>query len=167
LILAFDTYYYEDKAKTVCIRFEGWDAIIPVNIYSEMLTGIEDYILGEFFRRELPCIVSLLEKIPLNDVEAIVIDGFVFLDDSGKAGLGAQLYNFLNSSIPIIGVAKSNFKTIERLKNILLRGLSDKPLHITSVGIDTDLATEKIKSMNGQYRIPTLLKLLDRLTKES
>ena len=167
MILAFDTYYYEDKAKTVCIRFDGWGAIIPVNIYSEVLTGIEDYIPGEFFRRELPCIVNLLEKILLDDVEAIVIDGFVFLDDSGKAGLGAQLYNFLNSSIPIIGVAKSNFKTIEKLKNILLRGLSDKPLHITSMGIDTDLATEKIKSMNGQYRIPTLLKLLDRLTKES
>jgi hypothetical protein len=25
MILAFDTYYFENKAKTVCIAFENWN----------------------------------------------------------------------------------------------------------------------------------------------
>ncbi len=43
---------------------------------------------------------------------------------------------------------------------------SIKPLFITSIGIDLEEATKLIKNMNGQNRIPTLLKKLDTLTKE-
>jgi endonuclease V-like protein UPF0215 family len=41
-----------------------------------------------------------------------------------------------------------------------------RPLYITSIGIDLDYATELIKNMKGNNRIPTLLKTLDTLTKE-
>jgi endonuclease V-like protein UPF0215 family len=40
-----------------------------------------------------------------------------------------------------------------------------KPLYITSIGIRLDYATELIKNMKGNNRIPTLLKTLDTLTK--
>ena len=166
MILAFDTYYYDGKAKTVCLEFEDWNDSTDFKIHVEILENIEEYVSGAFYKRELPCILSLLRQRGLNDLEAIVIDGFVFLDDQHKSGLGAHLYQELQCKIPVIGVAKTNFATIETHKRSLLRGNSAKPLFITAIGIDVDEAAKKIKDMDGAFRIPTLLKELDRLTKE-
>jgi deoxyribonuclease V len=166
MILAFDTYYFDNKARTICLAFDSWTTTDNFVIYSEILEDIEDYTSGEFYRRELPCILSLLKKINIDKIEIIVVDGFVFLDDVNKLGLGGYLDRHLESKIPIIGVAKNNFATIQKNKRILLRGESKKPLFVTSIGIDIDKATEHIKSMAGNFRIPTLLKHLDSLTKE-
>lgn len=165
MILAFDTYYFDNHAKTVCISFNSWTDD-KCSIYTETLDNVEDYQSGEFYKRELPCILSLLRIIDYSKVEAIIVDGFVFLDDNNKLGLGGHLYKELKSIIPIIGVAKNNFATIEKHKRVLLRGKSKKPLFITSIGIDIDIATRHIRDMNGTFRIPTLLKYLDTLTKE-
>ena len=72
----------------------------------------------------------------------------------------------IDNKIPIIGVAKTNFAAIEKHKRALLRGDSKKPLYITAIGIELDDAFEKVASMAGEFRFPTLLKELDRLTKE-
>ena len=165
MILAFDTYYYQDKAKTVCLSFEDWTKSDKFTTFEELTDSVSDYVPGEFYKREMPCILSLLQKFDMQDVEAIIIDGFVFLDDNGKLGLGGHLYKTLHEKVPVIGVAKSNFATINRNKRELYRGESKRPLYITSIGIDPDIATEKIRSMEGKYRIPTLLKELDKLTK--
>ena len=166
MILAFDTYYFENKAKTVCIEFINWYDINNYKVYSEIINDVEDYISGEFYKRELPCILSLLKKIEIKNVEAIIIDGYVYLNDEMKFGLGAYLYESLNKKVPIIGVAKTNFATIVKNKATILRGNSKKPLFITSVGMELNEAVEKIITMGGQYRIPSILKELDRLTKE-
>lgn len=165
MILAFDTYYFENKAKTVCISFENWLDEENYTVNSETIENIEEYKSGEFYKRELPCILSLLNKIEMKNITTIIIDGFVYLDDDKKLGLGGYLYKQLNN-VPIIGVAKTNFATLEKKKRELYRGKSIKPLYITSVGIDLDEAEKLIKNMNGQNRIPTLLKKLDTLTKE-
>ncbi len=168
MILAFDTYYFEDKAKTVCIAFESWANESNFKIYDEILGGIEEYTSGEFYKRELSCILSLLEKIKVEiaHIELIIVDSFVYLDDEGKFGLGGYLYKALDEKVPIIGVAKTNFATIDNLKKSLLRGDSQKPLYITSIGIDLEKATELIQNMEGKFRNPTILKHLDTLTKE-
>ncbi|KQO21229.1 endonuclease V [Flavobacterium sp. Leaf82] len=166
MILAFDTYYFDGKAKTVCLEFEQWNEDKNFKIHTEIIDNVEEYIPGEFYKRELPCIISLLNKIDLTNIEAIIVDGFVYLDDEKKYGLGGRLYEKLNNKIPIIGVAKTNFAAIEKLKLALVRGDSKKPLYITSIGIDLDDAFEKVASMAGEFRFPTLLKELDRLTKE-
>ena len=166
MILAFDTYYFQQKAKTVCLEFADWNESKIYKIYTETIDNIEDYVPGEFYKRELPCIISLLNQIDLKKVEAIIVDGFVYLDDEKKFGLGGYLYGKLNKEIPIIGVAKTNFSTIEKYKKPLFRGESKKPLFITSIGIELEDAVKKIENMEGEYRIPTLLKELDRLTKE-
>jgi len=166
MILAFDTYYYDGKAKTVCLEFTEWNQSENFKIHTEIIENIEEYIPGEFYKRELPCIISLLNKIDLNNIEAIVVDGFVYLDDEKKHGLGGRLYEKLDSKIPIIGIAKTNFAAIEKHKRALLRGDSKKPLYITAIGIELDDAFEKVASMAGEFRFPTLLKELDRLTKE-
>lgn len=166
MILAFDTYYFENKAKTVCLEFTGWDKDESFKIYTEIIDNIEEYIPGEFYKRELPCIISLLNQIDLEKVATIIIDGFVYLNDEKKLGLGGYLYEKLNKEIQIIGVAKTNFATIEKYKRPLFRGKSKKPLFITAIGIDLESAVQKIERMSGEFRIPTLLKELDRLTKE-
>ena len=166
MILALDTYYFEDKAKTVGLEFANWTDKIETNIYAETLENVVDYTSGEFYKRELPCILSLVERCNLKEYEVIIVDGYVYLDDAGKFGLGGYLYVSLYQEIPIIGVAKTNFFTINKNKKRLLRGESNKPLFITSIGIDLNDATERIRIMDGAFRIPTLLKKLDRLTRE-
>ena len=69
MILAFDTYYYENKAKTICIEFCNWTDAKCHKIHSEILVNVEEYVAGEFYKRELPCILSLLEKIDLTNVQ--------------------------------------------------------------------------------------------------
>jgi len=167
MILAFDTYYFENKAKTVCVSFDNWSDEENYKVDTEIIQNSEEYQSGEFYRRELPCILSLLDKIKIENITTIIVDGFVYLDDNHKLGLGGHLYNQLKATIPIIGVAKTNFATLDKNKRPLLRGKSIKPLYITSIGIDIDEATKLIKNMSGENRIPTLLKKLDTLTKEN
>lgn len=166
MILAFDTYYYDNKAKTICIEFTEWNQEKDFKVHTEIIDNVSEYIPGEFYKRELPCILSLLNNIDLKLVDIIIVDGFVYLDDDKKYGLGGHLYEKLDKKIPIIGVAKTNFANIEKDKKALLRGDSKKPLYVTSIGIDLEDAFQKIESMAGEFRIPTLLKEMDRLTKE-
>jgi len=166
MILAFDTYYFDQKAKTICLEFAEWNEDKNFKIHSEIIDNVEEYIPGEFYKRELPCILSLSKQIDLSTIDVIIVDGFVYLNDENKYGLGGYLYEKLNKEIPIIGVAKTNFASIEKNKKALYRGDSKKPLYITSIGIDLDEAYKKVESMAGEYRFPTLLKELDRLTKE-
>lgn len=166
MILAFDTYYSDNKAKTVCIAFNDWAGTATERVYAEVIESTEAYQPGEFYKRELPCILSLLKKITTNQVETIIIDGYVYLDDYGKAGLGGHLYNNLNYEIPVVGVAKTNFMTVNKNKEIIFRGKSARPLYITALGMNVHAAAERIRQMAGEHRIPTLLKTLDALTKE-
>ncbi len=99
MILAFDTFYKERNAKTVCIAFEEWTSTTTA-IYSETISNVEEYEPGAFYKRELPCIASLIKKIVLQDIEAIIIDGFVVLDDNDKPGLGSYLFEMLEKKIP-------------------------------------------------------------------
>lgn len=166
MILAFDTYYYGDKAKTVCLAFDRWDAEQAQEVHTGFMEQVADYTPGEFYKRELPCILDLLGKLPYQETEAIIVDGFVFLDDDDKPGLGAHLYQALDQKIPVIGIAKTNFASLERNKIAVLRGESAKPLYITAIGMDAQQAAEQVTQMAGGYRFPSLLKQLDQLTKE-
>lgn len=168
MILAFDTYYTEKYAKTVCLVFHDWTDAEPTNIFEEKLDEVEKYEPGSFYKRELPCILSLLKKVEseIKNITAIIVDGFVLLDDDDKLGLGGYLYKQLNSKIAVIGVAKSGFYRNKKNVKELLRGESKKPLYISAMGIELNSAFEHIKSMYGNYRMPKLLQILDSKTKE-
>jgi deoxyinosine 3'endonuclease (endonuclease V) len=97
----------------------------------------------------------------------IIIDGYVFLDDNQKAGLGYHLYKSLEDDIPVIGVAKTAFKDNKALVAEVYRGISRKPLFVTSIGIELKDAAENIRNMHGGFRMPGLLKLLDTHTKNN
>lgn len=118
-----------------------------------------------FYKRELPCIISILETMSVDaSKDILVIDGYVVLSDDGKLGLGGYLYKELGESIPVIGVAKNDFFSLHSSNKIeVLRGNSKKPLYITTLGIDILSASLYIKEMAGTFRIPTILRLVDQI----
>lgn len=165
MIYAFDTFYFEGKAKTIGVGFESWTDEKPTIVFDEIRADIQEYESGSFYKRELPCILSLLDKIALKKGDLIIVDGFVLLSDDQKLGLGGYLYKALKGIYPIIGVAKNDFVGLNKLQRKVLRGESKKPLYITSLGIDLEEAAKDIKSMHGEFRMPTLLKIVDQLTR--
>jgi deoxyribonuclease V len=166
MIYAFDTYYYEDYANTVCIAFENWTSEREVETFIEQTKINSAYESGAFYKRELPCILSLLTKIMVKPGDIIIVDGYVTLDNEGKIGLGGHLYHALDGKYPVVGIAKNEFTTPDTQRRSVLRGESKTPLFVTAKGIDVDEVKVKVEQMHGAYRIPTLLKKLDQLSRE-
>ncbi|MFW0716795.1 endonuclease V [Pedobacter sp. N23S346] len=166
MILALDVHYKDDgSAKSVGILF-NWNDIQPKEVLIEYIKETAEYIPGEFYKRELPCLLKIVEKVCIHELEAIVIDGYVYIDNDKRFGLGGYLWETLNEQIPIIGVAKNFYQgNIETVKQIY-RGKSKKPLYISSVGLELGMASDFILQMPGVFRIPHLLKQLDTITKE-
>lgn len=166
MIYAFDTYYYEDFAKTVCIAFKDWNSEQENEIFNEKTKITAEYESGAFYKRELPCILSLLEKIQLKPNDIIIVDGYVTLNDEGKIGLGGYLFETLSRKFPVVGIAKNGFSSPDSKRREVFRGESKTPLFLTSIGIDVDEVQKKVEKMHGNFRFPTLLKRLDQLTRE-
>lgn len=166
MILAIDVHYRNNTAKVVCAVLQEWKAPAAMHYHIKYVDNVAEYIPGEFYKRELPCILAILADIDLSAVSFIVIDGFVVLDDDGKYGLGRHLYEHLNHKVPVIGVAKSNFYQNKKQVIPVYRGESANALYITAIGTDLQQAAENIQGMYGDYRIPAVLKELDRKTKE-
>jgi len=166
MILALDVHYRNDHAKAVSVAFKDWQDAPPQEIKEVLIEEVADYIPGQFYKRELPCLLKVLAQTPREQVDLIIIDGYVFLDDAGRPGLGYYLYEALDKKIPIVGVAKRAFKNNKKHVREILRGKSKNPLFITSVGIELEVAAEFIQEMPGKYRMPDMLRLLDQTTKE-
>jgi deoxyribonuclease V len=98
-------------------------------------------------------------------VELIVIDGYVWLDENRRPGFGAYLHEAMGERIPVVGVAKTRFATDDQAIEVR-RGASDRPLYVTAAGIDPELAADAILEMHGAFRIPTLLKRVDSLSRD-
>ncbi len=165
MIIAIDVHYRENLAKTVSIEFEHWTDKSPSKIHVIEIPIVADYVPGQFYKRELPCILEILKLSNLSNVNTIIVDGYVVLDDEGKKGLGGYLYAELEEQIPIVGVAKRSFHSLNEKVIPVLRGESKNPLFVTQLGGHLTDYAQKIAEMDGDYRIPTLLKILDVETK--
>ena len=165
MIIAIDVHYRENIAKSVSIAFDNWTDALPHTTHIVEVKNIAPYIPGQFYKRELPCILKVLEKSDLSKIALIIVDGYVILNDEGKAGLGHYVYEALAQKIPIVGVAKRSFHNNKKKVIQVFRGASKNPLYVTSVGIDLTEAAEQVKNMAGDYRFPELLKILDQETK--
>jgi deoxyribonuclease V len=164
VILAVDVQYQDNKAFVGGVVFGNWASQDPIAEYVSTLHDIEEYEPGNFYKRELPCILKLLAEHELSPA-CIVIDGYVYLDGEQKPGLGKRLFDSLANLDEVIGVAKKAFSGIGDDYEIY-RGKSGKPLYITTTG-DLELAKSKITRMFGKHRIPVLLKCADKLCREA
>ena len=89
---------------------------------------VPPYRPGEFYLRELPPLRAVLDD--LTGLGLLVVDGYVDLDPSGLRGLGA----YAHAGIPVIGVAKSKFRTATHAVPVV-RGSSGRPLFVTAAGV--------------------------------
>ncbi len=132
----------------------------------ERTTVVEDvppYRPGEFYLRELPPVRAVLAS--LGDhmrIGLIVVDGYVDLDPAGRAGLGAYVHD--EFGVPVIGVAKSAFRSATHAIPVL-RGVSARPLFVTSAGMPATTAAELVRSMAGAFRVPDALRRVDALAR--
>lgn len=164
-VIAMDVGYRGDRAIGVGYVF-SWDDEVPTKIYTSITDNIEPYVPGRFFLRELPCLMAIIEQLNLNELDVIVIDGYVHLS-GGNKGLGAHLYDSIDQKLPIVGIAKRPYHGHKSNVAEVLRGESKVPLYITSVGIDLKEAVERVGLMKGEHRIPTILKSLDSHSKSA
>lgn len=164
MIVALDAHYDEAAwaGASAAVVFGRWEDEAPAAEYTAVCDKIEAYVPGQFYKRELPCLLAVLQQVK-EPLDVIVIDGYVTLGD--KPGLGMRLRDALASSIPIVGVAKTRFRDVPAAQ--VLRGRSKTPLYVTATGMDASQAAIHISRMTGPFRIPTLLQRVDRLARES
>lgn len=167
MLLAIDVHYKEDYAKTVLLLFDEWTSEIPTEIIEVTTLKVLEYEPGLFYKRELPCILEALQKVNLESIDAIIIDGYVYVDDAFSHGLGGYLFEALRQKIPIVGIAKTKFQRNTATVLEVFRGESKNPLFVSSIGMELDFAALKTKDMYGDFRLPYLLKLMDQKTKEA
>ena len=166
MLACVDVDYRSDgSAFAACVTFDAWPAEHPAEVVLARIDSVEPYEPGEFYRRELPCLLRVIRDVPVT-LDAILVDGYVTLDPAGRPGLGSRLHEALHSAIPVIGVAKTRYRAATMAIPVL-RGKSRVPLWITAAGIDTALGASHVRSMHGRHRIPTLLGLVDRLAREA
>jgi len=165
-ILAIDVYYYDSTAKVVGVLFNEFNEE-EQEFYVEYTENAGEYIPGEFYKRELPCILKILKRVDLKRVFMIIVDGHVYIDNDENYGLGGKLWEHLDGEIPVIGVAKTRFVgNMDTVKEVC-RGESKNPLYVSSIGMDEGEAAYIITNMKGDHRIPDMLKLLDQKTKSA
>lgn len=161
MIYALDVDYNADEnAIVACIGFKNWDDAEPSYMKTHYIESIEPYKAGSFFKRELPCLLEALKD--LKNIDAVIVDGYVWLEEPSHYGLGMYLYDALEKKVPIVGVAKNKFNNTP-VECEVFRGKSTKPLYVTSIDLEQDEVKKFVLQMHGKYRFPTLLKEVDSL----
>jgi len=95
VLACVDVFYEDSHAKAACVAFEDWHTGTAAYTLVRQFSGIAEYESGNFFRRELPCLIGILDQLQ---------------DPDGRPGLGTHLFDALRRMTPVIGVAKSAFR---------------------------------------------------------
>ena len=162
MIACVDVHYSAQLATAACVVFADWqdEDLIEEHLISEPISA--EYEPGKLYLRELPPILSILGAVD-GDIDRVIVDGNVWLDDDGRPGLGARLFDALGAGrVAVIGVAKSFFFEGDRVVPVK-RGGSERPLYVTAAGIDVAEAAEQVRTMRGEFRLPENLKRADSL----
>ena len=165
-IAFLDVAYQDDGARAACVVAASWEAGDPAATYVREIGTVQPYAPGEFYRRELPCLLAVLDLLPAPP-GLVVIDGYVWLPPDARPGLGAHLHAALGGRTPVVGVAKSAFAGVESCDRVVpvLRGGSQRPLFVTAAGVETAAAADWVRRMARAHRIPELLRVVDRLSR--
>ena len=105
-----------------------------------LVPRVAPYRPGEFYLRELPPLRAVLAD--LDELGLLVVDGYADLDPGGRPGLGAHAH--AEFGIPVIGVAKSRFRTATHAVPVL-RGSSARPLFVTAAGMPAADAADLVR----------------------
>lgn len=161
MLACIDVDYRSEGAVAACVLFADWTAERGEARQVVAIRTVAPYVPGKFYLRELPCLLEVLGRV--REVpEVVVVDGYVWLGGEDKPGLGAHLFQALDGAAAVVGVSKSRFAGAGPAVEVF-RGRSRRPLFVSAVGIDLDEAAGWVTGMSGPYRIPALLREVDRL----
>lgn len=166
MIVATDVHYESDtEARAAAVVFEQWSDPGPAATYTETASGFGLYVPGRFYERELPCLLPLLRWVlAAHDIDTVIVDGYVDLGEG--PGLGRHLARALSEDDlhpSIVGVAKTAYDGAAA--EAVLRGTSATPLWVTASPISNARAADRVRSMHGRHRMPTLLLLVDHIAR--
>ncbi len=126
----------------------------------ELVPDVRPYQPGRFWLRELPALRAVLDG--LTGMALLIVDGYADLDPDGRPGLGTRAQAAF--AVPVIGVAKSAFRTATHAIPVL-RGTSARPLYVTAAGMPRTQAAGLVQRMAGRYRLPDALRRADALAR--
>ena len=161
MIAAVDVHYQAESGTAACVLFRHWSDDAPAFESIAQVPKVAPYEPGNFFRRELPCILAVLQAVEQRP-RIVIVDGYVWLTDEREPGLGGHLYEALERKAAIIGVAKTKFRNADSALAVT-RGTSRVALHVTAAGLSLPEAASNIREMHGPFRIPTLIRRADQL----
>jgi deoxyribonuclease V len=165
-LACLDAAYADAAAGAACALFADWDSALPLRMLTTRQAAAADYEPGAFYKREMPLLLAVLGQLKQLP-RLVIVDGYVWLDKAQlQPGLGARLHRALGERVPVIGVAKTAFAGATAGLAVR-RGGSDRPLYVTSAGIDAAEAAHRVQGMAGPHRIPTLLRLVDRAARDA
>jgi len=159
MILCMDAAYVNTEGAACGVVFPAADSSTPFKTYNAILDSVAAYVPGNFYLRELPLLIRVVEKVS-EDLDLVIIDGYVWLP-GGRFGLGAHLFNVFDERFPVIGIAKSLFKGHSSCEKVL-RGRSRRPLYVTAAGIKCREAADTVRKMYGSFRIPEMMRIADK-----
>lgn len=162
-LVIVDVDYRPSTAMAAAIVVATWDAAISIETRIAQIHDVKPYRPGAFYERELPCLLQVLALVQ-SPFQAVLIDGYVDLDKQGTPGLGGHLFSHFDGRIVVIGVAKTAFHGSDFAIPVF-RGTSQKPLFVTSRGIQYEHAATLVRRMHGSHRLPTLIKEVDTLAR--
>lgn len=158
-----DTLTQFEKAKVSGIRFQNTQTNEILGEHTTTVNEVAPYQSGQFYKREMACLLALINQIN-EPYSVIIIDGYIFLDGAQQAGLGKYLYDNLTIKKPIIGIAKNQFKDVSE-DYAVWRGTSKHPLYITSINFPIADAKNIVQDLEGQHRLPNIVKKVDFLSR--
>jgi deoxyribonuclease V len=161
VFVAADVHYLASggaRAAAVVAADAAFSRLIADRI--ALVPEAEPYQPGRFYLRELPPLYAVLDG--LDQMALLIIDGYADLDPDGRPGLGARARD--EFGVPVIGVAKSAFRTATHAIPVL-RGASARPLYVTAAGMPRADAVGLVRHMVGQHRLPDALRRVDSLAR--
>jgi len=162
MIACLDVHYTESMAYAAALVFEDWTSPGGIAEHYASLPHSANYEPGRFDLRELEPLLAVIRLLD-RPIHVFVIDGYCQLSAEGEPGLGVHLAKALDGSAAIVGVAKNRYRTSTHAVE-LQRGKGSRPLFITAIGMEAAQAAQHIASMAGEFRLPTLLRAVDRLS---
>jgi deoxyribonuclease V len=161
LVAAVDVHYPAPggaRAAAVLAADASFERVVAERVAT--LRDVLPYRPGKFYLRELPPLRALLAS--MDPPRLVVVDGYADLDPDGRPGLGAYVH--AEFGMPVIGVAKSPFRTATHAIPVL-RGASSRPLLVTAAGLPRADAAELVRHMAGRFRVPDALRRADAVAR--
>ena len=75
MIACVDVDYRADHAVAACVLFRDWLDAAAADEWTKRIAPVAPYEPGQFYRRELPCLLAVLTP-RLDEVRTVVVDGY-------------------------------------------------------------------------------------------